>query len=149
MESEAQPKEEETPLTLTQQSIFRSGPPQPLTIVSLNELLQTREATMSFEQKDRDALATLTTIDEAHLRSNLLVWVGGGVPDNFKLYTIQLVAPPVCSDGASRDILSYISYIVPGFSIVQILSDLEARLPGMRLTYSYTRTTLCVHVSKK
>lgn len=139
----------DSPLDYLNQPI---SPPNPshVPIITIEELLQTKEAALLLEEEDRTALRTVLTIDEAQLKKQLLLWVGAGFPNSYVLHTVQLTIPPVCSDGVSRDFLQYVSFLMPEFSISQVVLELEKRLPGMVLAYSYTNTyALRVHVSKK
>jgi hypothetical protein len=117
------------------------------TIISLDELLQTREAIVSSEANDRTKLLTLVNIDETELRNKLLVWATSGFLPNYILYEIQLGSR--CSDGVNRNCMEYITYLGTTFEPVSSLNILQQRLPGMTLSYSYTHDfTFRVHVSK-
>lgn len=122
----------------------------PIPIVSLDELLQTTEALTSVEESDRNKLRSLLDIDQVVLRSRLLAWASGGFPDQYVIYTIQLSQSTSCSDGVTRDIVAYMTFLLPDFSLVGAVSTLESKLPGMGLSYSYTASKcLSIHVSKK
>jgi hypothetical protein len=119
-------------------------------ILSIDEILSTAEVIRSREESDRTVLQQLTNVDTLDLKNRLLIWGSLGCPTAHTLYTLQLNYLDRCSDGVSRTVLEYISYLNPTFSIVDTLAALEMRLPGMNLSYSYTTTyALCIHVSKK
>ena len=130
-----------------------SVPPQPVlpeAILSLDDILSTAEAVQSKEAADRTVLQQITNVDILDLKNRLLTWGSLGCTPAHTLYTLQLNCLERCSDGVSRTLLDYISYLNPTFSIVDTLAALETRLPGMTLSYSYTTTnSLCVHVSIK
>ena len=125
-------------------------PPQPDCILTIDDILSTAEAIQSKEAADRTVLDELINVDTMDLKNRLLTWGSLGCPTAHTLYTLQLNCLERCSDGVSRTLLDYITYLNPTFSIVDTLAVLETRLPGMTLSYSYTTTyALCVHVSKK
>lgn len=118
------------------------------TIISIQELETTIEALQSYETADR---ALLQPIDDTELRGKLLQWAASGFPRGYVLYSRHFRRLDKCSDGISRaDLVDYISYLDPSFSIAVFLQQLETRLPGMSLSYSYTSDfSLQIHVSKK
>jgi hypothetical protein len=119
-------------------------------ILSIDDILSTIEAVQSKEAADRLVLQQITDVDIVDLKTRLLTWGSLGCPNAHTLYTLQLNCLERCSDGISRTLLDYISYLNPTFSIVDTLAALETRLPGMTLSYSYTTAyALCIHVSKK
>lgn len=118
-------------------------------LMSLEELLQTSEALKSSEERDKEKLRNFLNIDQVLLRSRLLTWASLGFPSNYVIYTIDLNNPPVCSDGVNRNLLSYLAFLLPEFSLAAAVSDLQSKLPGMLLSYSYTiSNSISIHVSK-
>lgn len=122
----------------------------PIAIVSLDELLEAKETIEAAEENDRNKIDSFLDIDQVAIRSRLLIWSGLGFPENYVMYTIQFNPPPKCSDGNTRRTLDYVSFLLPDFSIVNAVAQLESKLPGMQLSYSYTDTYMFnIHVSKK
>ena len=121
------------------------------TIITLNDLLGSVEAIQSKENADRALLQSFLDMTDVEIRNKLLTWAGAGFPDNFVFYSIQLNTLEKCSDGIARsDIITYIQYLNPQLSLVDVLKSLETRLPGMTLSYSYTLGFLLeIHVSKQ
>lgn len=120
---------------------------EPTSIISFDDLLQTREATIASEAKDMKQLLRLVDVDEEELRTKLLVWASSGFINKYVLYELQLGS--TCSDGVSRNCMEYIAYLGTAFEPVTSLNGLQQRLPGMSLTYSYTSDfKFRVHVSK-
>lgn len=122
---------------------------EPIPLMSLEELLQTSEALKSLEQGDKNKLQSFLNIDQVLIRSRLLTWASLGFPPLYVIYTIQLSNHAICSDGVSRDLLSYMAFLLPEFSLAAAVSDLQSKLPGMSLSYSYTLSNcISIHVSK-
>lgn len=126
-------------------------PPQPIVILSFDEIVSAIDVLKAREDIDRQKLVEFSRIADTNLRERLVQWGMAGFCDNHVFYTIQLSVLPRCSDGVIRtDIFEYIEYMLPGFSLVNIICDLESKLPGMKLTYSYADTNLLqIHVTKK
>lgn len=120
-------------------------------ILSLSDLVAAVEVIQSRENADRLLIQTLTTIDENDLRARLITWATLGFPNVYALYSLQLNRMEKCSDGIVRnDLLDYVQYLDSTLSITDTLAKLEAKLPGMSLSYSYgTDFTLRIHVTRK
>lgn len=122
-------------------------PQKPAIVVSLDDLMQTKEAISAAEEKDRSQLLTLVNVDETQLRSKLYSWAASDFANSYVLYEIQLSSK--CSDGVQRGCMEYITYLGTSFDPVATLNILQERLPGMVLSYSYTNDyKFRVHVSK-
>lgn len=124
---------------------------KPSQIISLSDIVNTIDIIKTRENDDRTLIKTITQINEEDLRNRLVGWGAAGFPDTHKLYTLQFNRLEKCSDGVIRnDVLQYFQYLEPEVSIVNTLNTLEARLPGMALSYSYTNDFIIhVHVSRK
>lgn len=121
--------------------------PQIPVIVSLDELLETRNAILALEEKDRKQLMALVNIDETQLREKLYAWASLDFIDSYVLYEIQLSSK--CSDGVCRGCIEYIIYLGTTFDLASTIHSIQQRLPGMTLSYSYTTDhKFRVHVSK-
>lgn len=119
-------------------------------IISLEEIMSVYDVRVSQENVARSKLQCLIDIDETDLKNRLIQWGASQFSDNYILYAIKLDIPDTCSDNVKRtDMVAYIDFLLPSFSIIDTLSALEERLSGMKLTYSYsTDFTLNVHISK-
>lgn len=121
--------------------------PQIPVIVTLNDLIQTKEAIAAAEERDRTQLTSLVNVDEIQLREKLYSWAASDFATSYVLYEIQLSSKS--SDGVNRTCMEYITYLGTAFDPVGTLSTLQQRLPGMSLSYSYTTDyKFRVHVSK-
>lgn len=114
-------------------------------IVSLDDLIQTKEAIAASEERDKALLRTLVNVNESQLRGLLFTWASTNFTDNYILYEFQLDSR--CLDGVIRNCIDYITYL--GFDPVTALESIQQRLPGMSLSYSYTNDfKFRVHVTK-
>ncbi len=123
----------------------------PPPIITFLDIVNTLDVIRSQEDVDRTMLNTLIVVDEVDLRNRLVLWGTAGFPTAHVLYTLQFNHLEKCSDGIVRnDIINYIHYLYPSMTIVNLLTMIEPRLPGMALSYSYTNDfILRIHVSRK
>jgi hypothetical protein len=118
---------------------------------SLSDLLTSHEVLVQQEAQDRAKIVALGSItvespEFTTIKSALVQWASRGCPDAFPMYTINIFPPTVCTDGVSRMFLEYVQYLLPE-PLVNYISTLNALLPGMKLTYSFTDTMLRIDVS--
>lgn len=123
---------------------------QPNPIISFSELVNTTDIIRSSENTDKAALETLINVNETDLRDRLVLWGVSGFSDAHILYSFQLNKLDICSDGKVRnDAMDYYNFLFPETRLTTVLSNLEQRLPGMKLSYSYTNNfTISIHISK-
>ena len=123
----------------------------PPIIMSLSDLLSTLDVIASHEASDIQLIQTLTTVNETDLRNRLIAWGMRGFPSGYVLYSLQFSHLERCSDGVVRnDVLEYFNFLSPTTTIAGVLSDIESKLPGMSLSYSYTNDfVVSIHVTRK
>lgn len=116
-------------------------------IASLDDLMNSVEATASKEATDRTTLSVLLNPTSETFRTSLLQWAATGFESGYTLYTLNLIAPIVCSDGSKHDIGGYILYLT-GKSSEDITSNLQSLMPGIRVFHSFLNSSIRIHVSK-
>lgn len=123
---------------------------EPAPILSLADLVGIVDVIIANEQADKNQMNVLKNIDEVDIRRRVVEWAALGFPDAFVLYSFQFHKSERCSDGIVRNnVLDYYNFLFPTEPITTILATVQQRLPGMKLTYSYTDNfTICVHISK-
>lgn len=126
-------------------------PTQPQSIFSISDILIALDVIQSQENKDRDVLGSLVNVNETDLKARLIAWGMSGFPTGYVLYSLQFGRVEKCSDGIVRnDVVDYISFLLPETTIATILQNIESKLTGMSLSYSYTNDFIVrIHVSQK
>ena len=125
------------------------SPPQQTPIISIEQLIQSVDCTLRNENADREALSCLLEINEVQLLNSLKLWATQGFAVNHTLFEIRLHKCDPCSDSVHRDLFQYIDYLAPSRNITDVINDLQSRLPGMSISYSYTSDYVFrVHVTK-
>ena len=117
------------------------------TIISLDDLLLGHDLIVQKEATDKLIVDGIATPNTSEMTSNLYQWAKGGFPPIFPLFSVGVDTPHKCADGVSRSFYDYVEYLLGG-TIGDKMQVLQARLPGMQLSYSINPSNLVFHVSK-
>lgn len=131
-------------------SLFPSaatGIAEPPHIATLEELMSSHAAIVNKETADRATMSVLTTSVREALRAPLFQWAAAGFPNIFIVQSFTLDVPSVCSDGVSRNVYEYFEYCL-GANMGDTIVDIQSKLVGIQISYSFQGNTLRLHVSK-
>jgi hypothetical protein len=99
------------------------------------------------ELADKAKLSTLLNPSTAALTPALLQWTSLGFPSIYVLQSIFLTPPTVCSDGVTRNIYDYASYLLEADLSSQV-QTFATNFSGMEMSYTTAGNTVNIHVSK-
>jgi hypothetical protein len=116
-------------------------------IISLEDLMNSVEATSAKEKVDKASLQIVLNPTSTSFKTPLLQWASTGFEPGYIIYTLNLIAPQVCSDGKTRDIGGYILYLTTK-SCEEITVSLQNLMPGIKVFHSFLQSTFRLHVSK-
>jgi len=116
-------------------------------IITLDDLISTVNTITEKEAQDKQALSILVTPDSNTITNNLFQWAKIGFPSLYPILNISINVPPKCSDGQTRKFYDYMTYVL-GHPIGDDMLLLQAKLPGMKLSYSLDYTSITFHVEK-
>lgn len=116
-------------------------------VIRLEELLSSQDALKQKESQDGATLNGLSSPNIHTLRESLYKWVNAGFPESYRVSSISLVCPSVCSDGIQRSISEYITF-VSGKSIQDHLALFATFLDGIRADFVYAQNELAFVVSR-
>jgi len=125
-----------------------TGPVEPPSIATLDELMQSHSVVVAKEAADKQSLSGLVTPTRDQYRPQLFQWAGLGFPAIFIVQTFEVTPPTYCSDGVSRDSLGYLNYLLAPSSLDSVLETIRSLMPGILVTFSFLGNTLRIHVSK-
>jgi hypothetical protein len=125
-----------------------TGPVEPPSIATLDELMQSHSVVVAKEAADKQSLSGLVTPTRDQYRPQLFQWAGLGFPAIFIVQTFEVTPPTYCSDGVSRDSLGYLNYLLAPSNLDSILETIRSLMPGILVTFSFLGNTLRIHVSK-
>ena len=135
-------------LMSTMTGIAIHPPPPPDTPYTLEELLNEHTVMAAKEAADYTTLMTLFNQTIYQLKPQLINWASAGLPDGFPVGSVTITSPSVCSDGVSRDYLGYLQYIAKD-TFPNLLLINQNRFTDIVFTYSFSNTTITLHVSRK
>ncbi len=140
--------DEETMNLMSTMAGVQANPPIiPEKPYTLEDLLNEQTVLSSKETTDYTTLMTLFDQTVSQLKPQLINWASAGLPNGFPIGSVTITNPAVCSDGVSRDFLGYLQYIA-GDTFTNLLLINQNKFTDIYFTYSYSNTTLTLHVSK-
>ena len=125
-----------------------TGPVEPPSIATLDELMQSHSVVVAKEAADKQSLSILVNPTRDQYRPQLFQWAGLGFPAIFIVQAFEVTPPTYCSDGVSRDSLGYLNYLLAPSSLDSVLETIRSLMPGILVTFSFLGNTLRIHVSR-
>ena len=119
---------------------------RPATPIRYQDLVQDLSVLRLKEASDKDQLLSLPNLSTQTLKDNLLLWAQKKFPPAFPFYKFAFRAPERCSDGISRSVSEYISYLV-NTSFYDLLQPLRSRLSDFVVSYATTGDEILLVVS--
>lgn len=124
-----------------------SNPPEPVPdFLSLDDIISAQDIVLAKEAADRTLLDQIGSQHVSALKPKLVEWLGRGKPNAYPIMLLSVQPPPVCSDGVSRDLASYITFC-SGKSIEEHVGLLQAKLSGMTLSFANFGGQIAIVVS--
>ena len=124
-----------------------TGPTGPTYLLTLDQLMTNQTATLQQETNDRTELSAIVTPNMGQLNPLFVQWATLGFPSNYTLLSFNIVPPTTCSDGTTRNMYDYISYII-GKDLGDSVTKFDGFFQGMTIAYNITGSTLTIVVSK-
>jgi hypothetical protein len=116
--------------------------------LSINDLLNSFEATVVKEAADRSVVAVFTAPSVESLKPALYKWAAAGFPAGYTINTITIAPPTLCSDGVNRKLTFYFEWLL-GKPIADWLQALDDVTDGMIFTFSHDGTNkITLHVTR-
>jgi hypothetical protein len=119
-------------------------PPPPITLA---DILAATEVVTQKEAQDRLALESIGAISFETLKATLIQWATGGFQNAYPLLTIAVSPPPLCSDGVSRSLSEYVTFLT-GKTMPELIATLQARCPDFAISFATTGPEILIVVSK-
>jgi hypothetical protein len=113
----------------------------------MEQLLKTSQNALQLETTDKGKLSVLLNPNTAALTPAFLQWTSRGFPPIFVLASIILSPPTVCSDGVTRNIYDYATFLL-GADLSSRVQIFATNFSGMEMSYTVSGTTVNIHVSK-
>lgn len=124
------------------------GEPVPPPILTMNDILNAREVILAKEAVDGQAFTAIPNQSVEFLRTRMIEWAKNGFANAYTLFTIPVTVPEVCSDGVSRNLTDYITF-VSGKTIQEHVGGLQAKLPDFDVSFANFGGNVGIVVSRK
>lgn len=125
--------------------IIEPGPPPML--IDIAELLSSHAGIKQQEITDRSTLSVLLNPSRESIRASMFQWAELGFPPIYILQQLSVTPPAVCSDGVSRSLYDYVTYLL-GQDMGAINASIQALCVGVLISYSFQGNTVRIHVSR-
>jgi len=126
---------------------FPHGPTGPTYIMTLDQLVQYHDTTVESENKDKVTMDFIVKPSTSGVQQNLIQWATAGFPASYQVLSVSLIRPSPCSDGQSRNMQSYISYLT-GSDIMTLTTNFASHFLGISFSYSINGNVVNLHASK-
>jgi len=122
------------------------APPSPY-LLTLEQLMSTQSAATQQEGNDRTELQAVVTPNMGQLNPLFIQWATAGFPENYTLLSFTINPPSPCSDGTTRSVYDYISYLI-GTDVGDAVTKFDGFFQGMTIAYNITGSAFTIVVSK-
>ena len=116
-------------------------------LLTLDQLMSTQTAATQQETNDRTELQAIVTPNMGQLNPLFIQWATAGFPENYTLLSFTINPPSPCSDGTTRNVYDYISYLI-GTDISEAVTKFDGFFQGMTIAYNITGSAFTLVVSK-
>ena len=116
-------------------------------IATIDQLVTQQSVALQQEATDRTALLPLTNPGSYGFTPALQAWASAGFPALWALVTITLNPPSPCSDGTTRTMYEYVSYLL-GKDLGAATVALDAKFLGITIAYVLQSNTLRICASR-
>ncbi len=124
-------------------AVVPTPPPQ----ITLADILAATEIIEQKETQDKAALESIGLISFETLRTTLIQWAKSGFPNASPIYSVAISPPPVCSDGVTRALSEYVTFLTDK-TMTELIAPLQARCPEFVVSFATTGPEILVVVSK-
>ena len=124
-----------------------TGPTSPTYIMTLEQLVHYHNTTLESETTDKASMDFIINPATSGVQQNLIQWASAGFPVNYQVLSVALIRPSPCSDGVSRDMHPYISFLT-GSDIMSLTTNFGSHFLGIYFSYSIVGNIVNLHASK-
>ena len=125
-----------------------TGPTGPVYIATIDQLVTQQSLALAQENADRASLLPLSSPSSYVFTPALQAWASAGFPALGDLVTITLNPPSPCSDGTTRTVYEYVSYLL-GKDLGPATVALDAQFLGITVGYILQGNTVRLCVSRE
>jgi len=124
-----------------------TGSTGPVYLMTLDELVQYHDTTTESENADKTSMNFIIQPSTSGIQQNLIQWASAGFPSNYHVLSVGLIHPSPCSDGTTRDMLSYIQYLT-GSDMASLTTNFRSNFLGINFYYTISGNVVNLHASR-
>jgi hypothetical protein len=124
-----------------------TGPTGPSYIATIDQLVTQHSLALAQEATDRASLLPLSSPTSYGYTPALQTWASDGFPALGALVTMTLNPPSPCSDGTTRTVYEYVSYLL-GKDLGVATVELNSKFLGITIAYVLQANTLRICASR-
>ena len=125
-----------------------TGPTGPVYIATIDQLVTQQSLALAQENADRASLLPLSSPSSYVFTPALQAWASAGFPALGTLVTFTFNPPSPCSDGTTRTVYEYVSYLL-GKDLGPATVALDAQFLGITVGYILQGNTVRLCVSRE
>ena len=125
----------------------QTGPVEPPTIVTMEELMASHAVIVEKEAVDCASLNALVNPTREQYRPQLFQWAAAGFPGIYVVQSFSVTPPDLCADGVRRDVNAYINYLT-GTDMGAVVANIQSLVTGIVVSFSFEGNSVRIHVSK-
>jgi hypothetical protein len=116
--------------------------------ISLADIQNERDVIFQREQTMKTVLTNaLLNWTVSDIKPKLVDWALQGYPINYEIVRVEIDLLPVCSDGVSRSIPSFVAYCI-GCTLMDVLNKFYSKISGFLISYQHTSNSVSICVTK-
>jgi len=123
-----------------------TGPTGPTYLLTLAELQASQAGLIEQETTDLNTLGALIYPNMGVMNPTFQTWASIGYPPLYTLLSMALLHPSPCSDGVTRDMYDYCSWLM-GVSLSTQVETFDANFLNIETSYGFRGNTLLIFIT--
>ena len=123
-----------------------TGSTGPAYLLTLAELQKSQAGLVKQESTDRATLGPLITPNMRIMNSTFQTWASVGYPPLYRLLSMTLLHPSPCSDGITRNMYDYCSWLM-GVPLSTQVETFDANFLNIETSYGFSGNTLLIYIT--
>lgn len=115
---------------------------------SIQDLINSQQVIINKENEDKINALAFVNLSIDSIKPQLYNWASAGFPVSYGVSSLSLTPPAVCSDGQTRNLMEYFTWLIQ-MTTEQWIYSMDLKTTGMYFTYSHNGNSyINLHISK-
>ena len=123
-----------------------TGPTGPTYLLTLADLQKSQAGLVEQETTDLATLGPLIYPNMGLMNSTFQTWASVGYPPLYTLLFMKLLHPSPCSDGVTRNMYDYCSWLM-GIPLSTQVETFDANFLDIQTSYGFSGNTLLIYIT--